>query len=154
MPNALVSPAAGPAPAPSAGPAIGPSPGNALASAAAGGAPDAAAQPEQAAGPQFTLDEVKDTIRKQASVDRKLQGLLAQPKITRDDVVQMAVELIAEKVLSAQAVAGYLADLPDDDPEKVRAWVEGHAKAAEQGLDQLLQFVHGSMGPADPAMAQ
>lgn len=104
-----------------------------------------AAQPQPAGA---TIDEAKDVIKKQATIDKRLRRLLEKGgPVARKDVVQVAVNLVAERVVSAQTMAGYLADLPED-PDAVREWVEKHAVEAENQLSQLLDMLHGIDAPA------
>lgn len=107
--------------------------------------PNAAQQPEapQEAPTGATLEEARDAIRKQSVICQKLTSLLMEGgPVPKKKVVQVCTEIVAERVMSAQAIAGYLADLPDD-PEAIREWVEKHAVEAENGLDQILEMVHG-----------
>lgn len=101
-------------------------------------------KPEPSApSPQmFTMDEVKEVIQQQSAVDRELRELLEKPgAITRKQVMDGAVRLVAKRILSAQAAAGYLIDLPTD-PQLIRNWVERHAALADDHLTQLLAKVH------------
>jgi hypothetical protein len=96
---------------------------------------------------QVHLSEVKDVVLKQATIDRALKDLLKEPgPVKRGQVVDMAVSLVAKQVMSPQAMAGYLADLPEDGMQ-IRQWAAQHAKNVEQGLDQLLQLLHGAAAP-------
>ena len=122
--------------------AQGTPPATAPAPAAAAGAP---AAPQK----QIHINEVKGIIAKQAEIDRALRGLLKEPgPVARKKVIDMAVGLVANQVMSAQAMAGYLADLPED-PQAIRQWAAGHAQTVEKGLDQLMGMVHG-VGFAEP----
>lgn len=93
--------------------------------------------------PQTTLPQVKDAIHKQAVIDQKLRAILDEGgPVPRKKVIQVATELVAERVLSAQAMAGFLIDLPEE-PDAIREWVEAHAKEAETQLEQLMMLIHG-----------
>lgn len=111
----------------------------------------AAMQTPPAAPPQgIDIKEVYDVLHKQETVDRKFRTLLETGgPIARKNVTQAAVELVAERVMPAQAMAAILADLPED-PQQIREWVEQHAKTIEDQLQQLLTLVHGTEDPTHP----
>ncbi len=95
--------------------------------------------------------DVKDMIHKQAVVDAKLRQLLDEGgPIPRKEVITVATELVADRVMSAQSIAGYLSDLPED-PEAIREWVQRHANDAENHLQQMLVMLHGSEAPQGAA---
>jgi hypothetical protein len=52
----------------------------------------------------------------------------------------MAVDLVAQRIMTPQEVAGYLIKVPDD-PEGLRKWVEANAKQADEQSEQLLDFL-------------
>lgn len=116
-------------------------------------APQAMAQgAPQPQGKQFTMDEVKDLIHKQATIAAKLGALTADDgKATKKDVVQVATELIAERIMSAQEVAGLLKDLPTE-PDKIAEWVNQHAANADAGLEQLVGFLAQNGVADEPEM--
>lgn len=92
---------------------------------------------------QFTMDEVTDLIHKQAAIDGALREVLRTPgPIDRKKVLDAAAKLVAKRVISAQAAAGYLIDLPKD-PNLVRNWCERHAADAEGHLSQMLDKIQG-----------
>jgi len=140
MPNNLVSPSA----MADGGAQTPPPQQNALATPPTAPTPGAMATPQKS----VHINEVKGVIGKQASIDRALRGLLKDGgPVPRKAVIDMAIELVAERTLSAQAMAGYLADLPED-PLEIRKWATTHAQTVEKGLDQLIGMVHG-VGTAD-----
>lgn len=101
-------------------------------------------QPTAPTQPQVHMDDVKEAVSKQAAIDRALRGLLAEGgPIKRKEVIDMSVNLVASRVLSAQAMAGYLKDLPED-PTKVKEWVENHAATVEKNLDQIIAMLSGA----------
>lgn len=102
---------------------------------------------------QVHIDEAKQVLQKQAAIDRALRGVLKEPgPVPRKKIVDMAVDLVAERVISAQAMAGYMADLPED-PVKIREWAAAHAMTVEKGLNQLIDMMHGATAPpAEGAM--
>lgn len=117
---------------------------------------DASAMQTPSAGPPapssqgIDIKDVYDVIHKQSAVDAKLRKLLDKDgPITRKDVTQVAIELVADRTMSAQAIAGYLADMPED-PDALREWVEVHAKEAETQLQQLLTLIHGAEDSSHP----
>ena len=116
------------------------------------------AAPGDAPQKQVTYQQVKEVIHKQTRIDGLLRGLLADggKNISRKQVMDMGVTLVAERVMSPQEVAGYLTDMPDD-PVQLRNWVAKHAASAERGMDQLLSMIDGQMNPdalgAQPADA-
>lgn len=146
MPNNLVGMADGSAQGPPAnGPTADPAPQNALAApptapAAPTGAP---AAPQK----QIHVNDATEVLNKQSTIDRGLRDLLKEPgPVPRKKVVDMAVDLVAKRVMTAQAMAGYLADLPED-PIKIREWAAAHAQTVETGLDQLIGMLHGVNAP-------
>lgn len=134
---------------------------NALADGALSGAGPLAGQGPQVDAPAMqsapvtpqkstTPEEVIQTIHKQSIVDGKLRTLLDKGgPISRKQVTQIAIEIVAGRVMSAQTMAGILADLPED-PEAIREWVEVHAKEVEAHLEQLLTMLHGTVDPSTP----
>jgi len=106
----------------------------------AAGGPGGGAAPGQPAGPQ----EIEEALLKTVKVDTKLRGLLSKDgPIKRKDVIAVATEIVAERVMSAQAMAQYLSDMPED-PEQIKEWVQQHATTADNNLDQLLVMLHQS----------
>ena len=105
-----------------------------------GGGPGGGAMPGQAPGPQ----DIEEALLKTVKVDTKLRGLLSKDgPIKRKDVIAVATEIVAERVMSAQAMAQYLSDMPED-PEQIKEWVQQHATTADNNLDQLLVMLHQS----------
>lgn len=112
------------------------------------GAPGADQPPQKTT----TLPEIKAAIKKQASIDSKMRGLLKDGKpVERNKAVDMCISLVSEGVFSAEQMAGYLMTLPTD-PMKVREWIEGHAKKVEANMDQMIQMIHGqeTLEPGTP----
>lgn len=96
---------------------------------------------------QVTYQQVKEALLKQSAIDRGLRGLLKDDgPVARKDVIDMAIGLVADRVMSPQDMAGYLASLPTD-PQKVAEWVQKHATNVEKNLDQMMQMVAGSQQP-------
>src|SRR5882672_5725380 len=109
-----------------------------------------ALQTPPAAPSGISISEVYDAIHKQSVVDRKFRQMLDEGgPISRKKVIQAATEIVAERVMSAQAIAGVLADLPED-PDAIREWVQEHAQTIKTQLQQLLQLVHGVEDPSHP----
>lgn len=109
--------------------------------------PSAPSSPSGMGGPLPSPKDIKDAIHNQSFIDSRLRGLLEEGgPVARKDVIQVATEIVAERAMSAQAIAGYLADLPED-PQDVREWVQRHANSAEQSLQQLMIALHGSEAP-------
>lgn len=103
--------------------------------------------PPMPGGKQHSSKDLSQSIDNTLMIDSKLRRLLAQDgPIKRKDIIDMATEIVAERGMSAQAMAGYLADLPED-PQDIREWVQRHANAADQSLNQLLIALHGSEMP-------
>jgi len=143
MPNNLVGSAMGNGATQSAPAAVSPGAGNQLAAAAGAPPQQMPGAPASPATKQVQLSEAKDVLRKQGAIDRQLKGLLKEPgPVKRKQVIDVAVNLVAERIMSPQEMAGYLADLPEDGMQ-IRQWVVQHAKNVEQGLDQLIGMVHG-----------
>lgn len=108
----------------------------------------------QQAQKQVRLQDVKEMILKQSTVDRALKNILKHGgPIKPKEVLDMASQLVGSRTVSAQQAAGYLSDLPDD-PNKVREWCERHAREAESVLDQLLEMVQGVEPPPGGAPDQ
>src|SRR5574343_123147 len=75
---------------------------------------------------------------------QSVQGLLAKPNVTRQEVVTAVGNLLAlpenERPFSAQVAASQLATLPDN-PSAIRGWLMGHLASTDQGLQHLQQFL-------------
>lgn len=125
MPNALVNGAA-------------PS-GNPVASAPAAGAPGA---PPAAAQKSVEYTEVRDMLGKQMRIAGQLKELLDDGNVNKKEVMNMATDLVAERVVSAEVMAGFLVDLPDD-PNEVRKWAEKHSADADRTVEGLLDMIDG-----------
>lgn len=73
-----------------------------------------------------------------------LGGLLANPNVTRRDVVAAVGQLLAlpesERPFSATVAASQLAQLPDN-PEAIRQWLMTHLASTQAGLSHLQQFL-------------
>jgi hypothetical protein len=122
-----------------------PAPSNALVPAAR--QPAAPSVPSATPPKRVQLQEVKDAILQQSAVDNGLRRLLKDPgPIQRKQVIDLAVSLVAKRVMTPQAMAGYLADIPED-PLQIRKWAAAHAKDVEKDLDQLLTLLHGAAAP-------
>jgi hypothetical protein len=117
----------------------------------AGPQPDAggASPPPDAGGGPPGAPDVDEAIRKTVAVDAKLRSVLSKDgPIKRKDVIKIATELVAARVISAQSMAQYLSDLPED-PQDIREWVQKHATQADNNLNQLLVMLHRSGEPQD-----
>lgn len=136
MPNPFLTANAPQAPMPGGAPQAAPQMAN---------APQPGAAPGQPPQRQVSYQQVRDTIMKQTRIDELLRGLLksGQP-ISRKEVQDLAVTLVAERIMSPQQVAGYVTDLPDD-PVQIRNWAMKHAAAAERGMDGLMSMIEGQM---------
>lgn len=98
---------------------------------------------------QVTLDQVKDAIKKQALIDHSLRGLLKSGKpVEKKDAISMGVSLVAQRVLSAEEMAGYFATLPNE-PMQVRDWLENHAANVEGNLDKMMAMIAGQEAHPD-----
>lgn len=95
------------------------------------------------------MPDIEEAINKQVQIDAKLRSVLAKEgQIKRKDVINVATKLVADRVISAQSMAQYLSDLPED-PDDIREWVQQHATAADNNLNQLLVILHRSNEPQD-----
>ena len=96
---------------------------------------------------QVAYSQVKEALLKQSAIDRGLRGLLkGDGPISRKAVIDMSIGLVADRVMSPQDMAGYLAELPTD-PQKIVEWVQKHAANVEKNLDQMMQMVAASQTP-------
>lgn len=125
--------------------------------AAVSGAQGAAAapgSPTPAAQKQIQYDKVREIVRKQSRIVDGLDDLLEPGgDIKKKEVTSFAARLVADRILSAQEMAGYLIDLPDD-PARIRTWVERHAKNTNEQLDQVMSMVQqmSQQNTAQPGM--
>lgn len=103
--------------------------------------------------PTVSVEELQEYIQKQAYIDVQLRSLLdANEPISRKKVINVCVGIVARRVMSAQAMAGFLKDLPTE-PQAIREWVEQHAKEGETQLEQMLEMLHGTVDPEEPMSA-
>lgn len=65
------------------------------------------------------LDKAQLEVGQQriSAMSNALSSLLANPNPTRQDVIQKASQLIAQKVITPQAAAAFLADVPTEGPQ-------------------------------------
>jgi hypothetical protein len=80
---------------------------------------------------------------------QSVQGLLANPNVTRQDVVAAVGELLAlpenERPFSATVAAATLANLPTN-PAGVRQWLLQQMASTDQGLQQIQRFLPNPTG--------
>lgn len=156
MPNALLNGmnAAASSPGTNMSPGSGPPVPGAPPAAPGGPAGPGAGGP---AAPQktATLDQVKGAIRKQSEIAHRLGSLLESGKpVERKDAIDACVGLVADRIFTAEEMAGYLTDMPQD-PMQVRDWLSKHEQNADQNLDKLIAMVHGQDAPpAEPMMPE
>jgi hypothetical protein len=96
---------------------------------------------------------VREAIHKLSAVSASFDALLNKGTVTRKEVVDAAIKLVARRIMSAQSMAQTLKDLPQD-PADVREWLQRIADGtvkSEQGLHQLLS---GIRAPGHPAADQ
>lgn len=147
MQNDLVGGAGGAAPPDAAGGGpVDPSelqdPGGNLAAPAAAAQQPVQMQPAGKGIP--SIDGFKEMHRKSALMDLALQKLLRQHgPISRRDIVDMAVKLVRDRLMSSAEMAKTLSDLPEE-PFAIREWLQRHAMTVEQATNMMASIMHGS----------
>lgn len=127
---------------------------NPLADRSMAGSPQPQSPAPAPSQPGVTYDQVREALHKQAAIDRELRQLLAESKgaVSRKSVVDMAIRLVADRVMSPQDMAGYLASLPTE-PAQVTPWVEKHAANVENNMQKMMAMVAGQFSQGLPGAA-
>lgn len=158
MPNPLANANVGalpntgvdPGPMASQGPQAGMGPGGMPPAAPTAPTPPTGAPP--AGGQAQTSPEaVREAIDKLSAVGAVFSGILDRPgPITRKEVIDAAVKLVARRIMSAQSMAQTLKDLPTD-PQDVREWLQRIADGVTKSEIGLHQLMSGIRAPGHPA---
>jgi hypothetical protein len=91
-------------------------------------------------------DKLKEAIHKSSILDAALSAILSKStggKVSRSDVINAMVQIVAQGVMSPVSAAGFMADIPED-PSALREWVQRHADQTQMALGQMIYAQHGS----------